>query len=423
MASLLDMPRPRGSGFHSSDSLLGIEQEAGMTDSSFQQMGRAPVDELWAGRFSAAVDDEEFMAAEEVANRTRDAALKYKEGKVREIYENAHKSGNPITMEQAEMRWMNDSRDLISNRSGLDLYPGHLRSDEKNPIFMTEFSDEGAAWRDGAMSTLKENGTSKPSFLADVLKHDELYRHYPEAQFLPVYANPDMEKGHGGSYYPQTMFSEDSGKSNFGQIVLNAQRSDEENLGTMIHELQHFIQSQEGWEGGGGMDDEITGAYIRDQWDYAKADDSPLTQSRAKSISNAVDTAHEHAGSDRGLFFEALNDMNLDYEAYAAMSGEALARDAESRWSDDAQIDMYYRGDEDRYDNENWYDQDASFMPNPVMPEVREMMQEKGLLGPMPGGFTPEVLSILRDEVEGKQGPIKREDPYLKAYQSLLGGL
>jgi hypothetical protein len=122
------------------------------------------------------------------------------------------------------------------------------------------------------------------------------------------------------------------------------------------------------------------------------------------------------------LFYEALNDMGLDYEAYAAMSGEALARDAESRWTDDAQLDTYYRGDEDRFDNANWYDQDASFTPNPVMPEIREMMQTRGLLGPMPEGLTPEILSILRDEVEGKRGPIDREDPYLKAYESLLGG-
>jgi hypothetical protein len=274
------MPKPRGSGLHGDESLLGIDGEIGMTDRSFRGAGRAPVNELWAGRFSAAVDDEEFMAAEEVAKQTRNSALRYKEGKVKEIYDHAHKAGRPITMEQAEMQWMNDSRDLISDDSGLDLYPGHLRSDEKNPIFMTEFSDEGAAWRDGAMSTLRENGTSKPAFLADVLQHDELYKHYPEAQFLPVYANPEMEEGHGGSYYPQTLFSEDSSKSNFGQIVLNSQMSDEENLGTMIHELQHFIQSQEGWEGGGSMGDDVTGAYVSDQLDYARVDDSPLAQSR-----------------------------------------------------------------------------------------------------------------------------------------------
>ena len=61
MAGLLGMgmPRPRGTGMYD-DTLLGIEPTVGMTDKGFQQMGRAPVDELWAGRFSAAIDDDDF---------------------------------------------------------------------------------------------------------------------------------------------------------------------------------------------------------------------------------------------------------------------------------------------------------------------------------------------------------------------------
>lgn len=418
MALLMDgMPKPRGQ--RNEDNLLGMSGDIGMTDSSFQGMGRAPVDELWAGRFSASVDDEDFEDRRELAAMTRDSLLKDKSEDINQIWWDKKSSGENITMEQAEMIWMNNARDQISNVSGLDLYPGHLRSDEENPTFMTEFSDEGASWRDGAMDQLRENGTSKPVFLGDILQHDELYNHYPEAQFMPVYADNSMGPTHGGTYYPQNMFEEGSNKK-FGQIILNGNHSDETNLGTMIHELQHFIQSQEGWEGGGSINHETTGGFLRDQVDYGNEDNSPLTKRQKGRIDDAVAEAWEQSKGDQGLFYEALGDMGLDYEAYAAQTGEALARDAEHRWADDAQVDNYYRGDEARWDNENWYDIDSSFIPNKNMPEIREFLQDRGLLGPLPNGFTPEILELIQEEKSKKMGPISRRDPYLKEYMSLL---
>ena len=231
-----------------------------------------------------------------------------------------------------------------------------------------------------------------------------------------------MGEGHGGSYYPQSMFSPDSGKSQFGQIVLNGNSSDEDNLGVMIHELQHFIQAQEGWEGGGGMRDETTAGYLRDQENYAEEGGSALADYAANRLDEMSDHAYEQAGSEEE-FWGGLNQMGLGYEAYAALTGEALARDADARRVDGSQIENYYRGDRDVWDNANWNHTDGDFMPNPAMPEYRAGLQDVGLLGPFPGGFTPEIMEILRGQGQegAKQGPLGNKDPYLKAYESLLG--
>ena len=71
MGGLLATPRRRGSGFHGDDNLLGISGEIGMTDEMFRRLGRAPVDEFFAGRNSAAIRDGVFKSLEAKADRAR----------------------------------------------------------------------------------------------------------------------------------------------------------------------------------------------------------------------------------------------------------------------------------------------------------------------------------------------------------------
>ena len=71
-----------------------------MTDSSFQQMGRAPVDELFAGRFSVHIDDEEFAEREERAKEIRLVELANKDWTIAKFMKDG------ASKEEAELYWM-----------------------------------------------------------------------------------------------------------------------------------------------------------------------------------------------------------------------------------------------------------------------------------------------------------------------------
>ena len=195
MASLFSMPRPRGK--RNEDNLLGLSGDIGMTDSSFQRMGRAPVDELWAGRHSAALDDDLFDEAAQKAKEIRNDAIAEKESLL---------SGQPEFNKRAvERGWEIDTRRAISDETYLDVYPGHLNSLVEDPTFMYEFSDKDAKLTDMSEDLVKNGGAAR---LGQVFDHPELYKHYPEAQFIPVYYG-DLEEispNLRGAYAP----SEDS---------------------------------------------------------------------------------------------------------------------------------------------------------------------------------------------------------------------
>lgn len=387
----VDMPRPRGSR---EENLLGIDGsgDIGMTDSAFQRMGRAPVDELWAGRYSAAIDDEEFDELVKLAEAARQEALESKP---------VHMSGPAFALPQAENDWVQNSRDYISDRSGLDLYPGHLRSDVENPIFMSEFSDAGSAFREGSFEDLAAAAEKGDGLLlGDVFDHPELYKHYPEAQFLPVGANKSMEDGHRGSYFSPTE------ERPLGAMHLNPNYTPEESRETLLHELQHFIQRAEGWEGGGGVNPQTGHAFAQHVADTSvNHPDSP----QAQGLLQEVDDLYE--GSEEVMDFMKNEELyqNLAGRAYGSLSGEQLARDATNRDAAGVQVDNYYRGATDVYNEgereyENWNHTGASFTPMAVMPSLRQELAENGLLGP------------IKLDKDGNPIRMDRVDPYVGQY-------
>ena len=246
MASLFNMPRPRGK--RNDDDLLGISGDIGMTDSSFRGMGRAPVDELWAGRFSAAIDDDDFDERSEYAKSLRNRAL--------ELKQEHYIDGQPeFNKRPSERKWEQDARVLIADETGLDLYPGHLNSNVNNPVFMQEFSDSGAKFKEGAFERM---ASGEAGLLGDVFDHPELFRHYPEAQALPISYRDLGDDSLLGSYMPAAAIEgiyeegDPAAKLNQGVISLNSAIDDpEKQRETLLHELQHYIQGVEGWQNGG----------------------------------------------------------------------------------------------------------------------------------------------------------------------------
>lgn len=402
MASLFNMPRPRGRR-NEPDSLIGMNGDIGMTDSSFQGMGRAPVNELWAGRFSAAIDDEKFAEGVKLAEAARQEALGSKP---------VHMSGPAFDKPRAESEWAVNSRDYITDQSGLDLYPGHLQSDVENPIFMIEFSDAESKFKDGYHEQLMAAAEKGDGLLmADVFDHPELYKHYPEAQFLPVGFNKDMESGHRGTYFSPTEARP------LGVMHLNPNATAEDSRETALHELQHFIQRAEGWEGGGSASPELGQQFLNHAANqYDTHGDSP----QALGLVGEINDIYE--GSDEIMPFMKKEELlhEIAPRAYGSLTGEQLARDATSRDASGDQVENYYRGATDSpkpyteggMEYENWNHTGASFKPMAVMPAIRQELAENGLLGP------------IRLDKEGNPILMDNKDPYVEQYlkdKSLLG--
>ncbi|MCH5211746.1 MAG: hypothetical protein J1G06_01910 [Oscillospiraceae bacterium] len=78
----------------------------------------------------------------------------------------------------------------------------------------------------------------KPSKVGDYLKHDKLFEAYPYLKDIPL-SFEKMGNGTHGSYNPNT-----------GEVVLNSMDTPNKNKETLLHELQHVIQSNEGFSGG-----------------------------------------------------------------------------------------------------------------------------------------------------------------------------
>lgn len=78
--------------------------------------------------------------------------------------------------------------------------------------------------------------------VADVLDHPELFEAYPDIKYLKVdFVKP--EAGENGSYDPRTR-----------TITLAANRDVDSMLSTLLHEIQHAIQTEERFASGGSVD-------------------------------------------------------------------------------------------------------------------------------------------------------------------------
>ena len=395
MAGLFGMPRPRGK--RQPDNLLGLTGDIGMTDSSFQGMGRAPVDELWAGRYSAAIDDELFDDAVATANETRQMAL--------DLKDKEYLNGQPeFNKTNAEQQWEIDARRAITNTSGLDLYPGHLNSNVKNPTYMVEFSDKGSEFRGGAFDLMAEKGKKGDAvYLGQVFDHPELYRHYPEAQMLPV-AYTDLGEDYLGAYTQPEGFdgTDFEGKVPQGLIQLNSSIEDqEEQRETLLHELQHYIQKVEGWQNGGMSSTELGMQY----GDHLENNADP-TSPQSQQIAKHPQTVRERSGEIMPFMQREAMGIELARPAYQALTGEQLARDATYRDKHDLQGEYYLGNHDGGGEFTNWYPSSPTHEPMAGALKARAALEDAGILGVLsPTGKLSEEVS----------------DPYIEKYRSLLG--
>lgn len=105
---------------------------------------------------------------------------------------------------------------------------------------------------DAELTIAGEDGSvpTGPFELMDILKHDRLYAAYPDLGTMSVRIADDVQAN--GLYSPDT-----------DSISLKAGRSAEEILSTLLHEIQHALQSREGFARGGSLS-EARSTAVRD---------------------------------------------------------------------------------------------------------------------------------------------------------------
>ena len=91
--------------------------------------------------------------------------------------------------------------------------------------------------------------------LGDILKHDELYRNYPELRDMAFYLEPDMKNL--AEYYPG-----DRRLPEFIKLSTKKKQGKDEALDNLLHEVQHAVQKREGFAPGTSMDVAGSHGYI-----------------------------------------------------------------------------------------------------------------------------------------------------------------
>jgi hypothetical protein len=139
--------------------------------------------------------------------------------------------------------------------------------------------------------------------LKDVLDHPELYEAYPELKNTRVYLKSDMGSNANATFNPRT-----------GAIDLNANLSPTEAHSSLLHEVQHAIQQQEG---------------------FASGSSPSFEASQLRSLQGKVDKAQSVQGDPAILgrlkgMESTLAEVN-PYDQYRRVAGEAEARNVQAR--------------------------------------------------------------------------------------------
>ena len=181
----------------------------------------------------------------------------------------------------------------------------------------------------------------KGNTLGDIFHHDELYKAYPDLKNVKVDVkfktaaeeakNPTINKG---SYDPT-----------FDKIELNG--GDWNSIkSTLLHEVQHRIQFEEGWSvgGGGKVKDQLRDFFEYDAMTYLSAAKAQAEQegikwkgniNREKDIAekgSAVLSALYNAGlKSREKSTQVTRIKKTDYELYRKLMGEVESRNTQRR--------------------------------------------------------------------------------------------
>lgn len=181
---------------------------------------------------------------------------------------------------------------------------------DKQPRF--EVSDKGAVLKqDWVKSGL---GGAK---LTDVLDHPALFKAYPELKNLVIKARLMFDKSLNGGF--------DKGEN---AIVLNSNLKGDAAKQTLLHEIQHVIQTKEGFAPGGGMSSETSSPIktkiqtINEELNKitSKATSSPGDRERVDSLLGQMDQLQKASVYD-------------SFDNYQRLGGEVEARSVADRSS------------------------------------------------------------------------------------------
>lgn len=164
-------------------------------------------------------------------------------------------------------------------------------------------------WIDDGSATLIEKRVLNDGFggmpLSDFLKHDKLYTEFPQAKNIKTTINIDPSNNPSGFYDTQT-----------NRMVVNAPTI-EEARSIILHEVQHKIQSKEGWARGGSADNigDFMGNKISEYND------------NLKSISKEIDniTSLEYTNPKNLTPSEVSHNLNTLKEKYDNIMDEKLS--------------------------------------------------------------------------------------------------
>lgn len=125
---------------------------------------------------------------------------------------------------------------------------GQSATAAKNALIDTILLREGESLPGGihGFNGLKKFGGTT---IGEILNHPELFKAYPFIADYKIKAMTDFEPGDYGAFYADEQL-----------IEVNTERTDDEILSTVLHEIQHVIQNYEGFATGGNMSIEFTNA-------------------------------------------------------------------------------------------------------------------------------------------------------------------
>lgn len=193
-----------------------------------------------------------------------------------------------------------------------------------------EFSDNKAKLTDEGLAHLK---TGKSAELGAVLDHPELYKNYPEAAYLKVGPNKSL----AGT---ATLAVFDGQK---GEIHLHPRNLDfpEEMKSNILHEVQHYIQEQEGFTAGSAP------SYFKSnaaKGDLERAEETYNKMISSFELAHAIKTLPPHA---RELYEKHKKDNGWSTANGTRSATEVFLEDGWAGRSTDSSIRRYV----DKYHN------------------------------------------------------------------------
>lgn len=274
-----------------------------------------------------------------------------------------------------QWRYEIDDADMQFSSKGFFTNPDIVRFNELNEKFIYGTITEEELAEVQALSKNLKGVRKSPKYLREYIKHDELFKAYPELRNVEVaFDNLEGERAHYNARANKI-------------VVDNRLRTNDEQLkDTIVHELQHAIQNIEGFSTGASpayWQNRIDNGYAEEQknkaiaqadkkynelWDSAPAElKNKMREINREKLAKNWDRVDELEAeiydSEYADMYAAIGDADFDrrtareteYEAnanelYFNTAGEVEARDTTTRRKLDAEQRKNTRPDIDRED-------------------------------------------------------------------------